>query len=99
MAKSLVIVESPTKARTIAQYLGPDFIVDLVVRLMAGEDVDVANEIARGQRITYRERCRQCLLDVVRGNGPLPTVEELNQIQEGRRTHRRERRARRRASL
>ena len=39
--------------------VGPEFIADLIVRLMAGEDVDVSNEIAPDQTITYQERCKQ----------------------------------------
>lgn len=78
--------------------LDPDFIADLIVRLMAGEDVDAANLISPEERITYYDRCRQCLLDVVRAKGPLKTVEELRQFEEGRQANRRQRRARQRAS-
>ncbi len=79
--------------------VGPEFIADLIVRLMAGEDVDVSSEVSPKQIITYQERCKQCVLDVVREKGPLRTVEELRRIEEGRRAHRRERRARRRSSI
>lgn len=51
MAKNLVIVESPAKAKTIEGYLGKDFVVkssfghvrDLVKK---GEAIDVANNFA-----------------------------------------------------
>jgi len=76
--------------------VGPEFVADLIIRLLAGEDVDVSKAIPFERMITYREWCRQCLLDVVREKGPLETVEELRQIEDGRRAHRRERRARRR---
>ena len=79
--------------------VGPEFIADLIIRLLADEDLDVSKEIAPEQMITYQERCKQCLLDVVRGKVPLRTVEELRQIEEGRRAHRRERRARQRGSI
>ena len=77
--------------------VGPAFIADLIVRLMAGEDVDISHEVSPEQIITAKKRCIGCVLDVMRGKGPLPTVEELRRIEEGRRSHRRVRREHRRA--
>ena len=74
--------------------VGPEFLADLVVKLMAGEDVDASSAVSPDQVITYYDRCRKCVLDVMREKGPLPTVEELRRIEEGRRSHRRERRER-----
>ncbi len=76
--------------------VGPAFIADLIVRLMAGEDVDVSHEMSSERIITAKKRCIGCVLDVMRGEGPLPTVEELRRIEEGLRSHRTARREYRR---
>ncbi len=76
--------------------VGPAFIADLIVRLMAGEDVDFSHEAFSERIITAKKRCIGCVLDVMRGKGPLPTVEELRRIEEGLRYHRRVRREYRR---
>ena len=74
--------------------VGPELLADLVCKLMAGEDVDASEAISPDQRITYYDRCRKCVIDVMREKGPLATVGELRQIEDGRRSHRRERRDR-----
>jgi DNA topoisomerase-1 len=54
LPKNLVIVESPAKARTIAQYLGGDFVVESSV----GHIRDIpskANEVPEKQRDTWKE--------------------------------------------
>jgi len=61
MAKSLVIVESPAKAKTIAQYLGPDFDVRASVGHVAdlpskGLAVDVDNGFKPEYELTIRGR-------------------------------------------
>ncbi|MFM8600824.1 MAG: type I DNA topoisomerase [Actinomycetota bacterium] len=61
MAKSLVIVESPAKAKTIAQYLGPDFDVRASVGHVAdlpskGLAVDVDNGFKPEYELTLRGR-------------------------------------------
>ena len=55
MAKSLVIVESPAKAKTINKYLGPKFTVKASlghVRDLPKKDLGV--DIARGFRPKYQ---------------------------------------------
>ena len=59
MAKSLVIVESPAKAKTISQYLGPDFDVRASVGHIAdlpskGLAVDVDNDFKPAWELTER---------------------------------------------
>ena len=61
MAKSLVIVESPAKAKTISQYLGPEFDVRPSVGHIAdlpskGLAVDVDNGFAPSYELTERGR-------------------------------------------
>jgi len=61
MAKSLVIVESPAKAKTIAQYLGPEFDVRASVGHVAdlpskGLAVDVDNGFKPEYELTVRGR-------------------------------------------
>ena len=46
--------------------------------------------------ITAKKRCIGCVLDVMRGKGPLPTVEEQRRIEEGLRSNPRIRREYRR---
>lgn len=74
--------------------MDPNFVADLIVRLMAGKDVDVARAVAPEQMITPHERCIQCVRDVMREKGPLPTIEERRRmIEAGRRSWQRARRA------
>ena len=61
MAKFLVIVESPAKAKTISQYLGSDFNVRASVGHIAdlpskGMAVDVDNGFAPTYELTERGR-------------------------------------------
>jgi DNA topoisomerase-1 len=61
MSKSLVIVESPAKAKTIAQYLGPEFEVRASVGHIAdlpskGLAVDVDNDFKPSYELTERGR-------------------------------------------
>jgi len=61
MAKALVIVESPAKAKTISQYLGPDYDVRPSVGHIAdlpskGLAVDVDNNFAPDYELTERGR-------------------------------------------
>ena len=61
MAKFLVIVESPAKAKTISQYLGPEFNVRASVGHIAdlpskGMAVDVDNGFAPTYELTERGR-------------------------------------------
>ena len=61
MSKYLVIVESPAKAKTIAQYLGPEYDVRPSVGHIAdlpskGLAVDVHNDFARTYELTERGR-------------------------------------------
>jgi hypothetical protein len=74
--------------------VGPEFLADLICKLMAGEDIDASKAIPQDKLITYYDRCRKCVIDVMQEKGPLETVGELRRIEEGRRSHRRERRER-----
>ena len=71
------------------------FIAELVVRLLAGEDVSA--ELASSPTITSSPRCVECALRVMSGRLPLPTVEEVEGLVDaGKASHRRAERRRRR---
>ncbi len=57
MSKSLVIVESPAKAKTISKYLGSDFVVKSSVGHV--RDLPVSG---RGSKVDPKERARQAAL-------------------------------------
>ena len=68
-------------------------LAELIVRVLAGEDVAVKSTIHPS------ERCIGCAQRVLRGGEPLPTVEELERsLEAGRWTHRRSKRRMRRES-
>lgn len=66
-------------------------LAELVVRVLAGEDV---SELMAGKpSIHPYARCVDCTLRVFRGGKPLPTVEEVERLLEaGHWSHRRSRR-------
>jgi DNA topoisomerase-1 len=80
MAKSIVIVESPTKAKTIGRYLGPDY----EVRASMGHVRDLPKstrtglgvEVDGGVRMTYHVigRAKKFLADLRRDAGTAPAV-------------------------
>ena len=73
-----------------------EFAADLIRRLLSGEDVSEA--VPAERRIDPFDRCRRCVLSVVRGRRPIATAEELKElVVADRRWHRRRRRSRRRA--
>jgi hypothetical protein len=75
--------------------IGPEFVAELVVRLLSGRDL--SDVVPRERVIERKERCLRCVLQVMRGRGPLATVEELMRLAEAAaRSSRKERRARRR---
>ena len=72
--------------------VGSEFLAELI-GLISGEDL---SELVRSDRIiTRKDRCLRCVLSVMRGRGPLATVEELERIEAGKRTSRRRRIGRR----
>ena len=58
MAKSLVIVESPAKAKTINKYLGKDFIVKSSV----GHIRDLPTSGSKKNSVDPKERARQAAI-------------------------------------
>jgi len=67
------------------------FLAKLIVRVLAGEDV--SDVIDGNSHIRPYERCIECVLRVQSGDGPLPTVEDVEELLEaGRWSHRRSRR-------
>jgi hypothetical protein len=71
---------------------------DWIIRLLAGETIEGASEVSLQERIRDRSVCRGCALDVMRERGPLPTEGEWESLEDGRRSYRRARRARRRSA-
>jgi len=73
------------------EHVDSRFLAKLIVRVLAGEDV---SDVIDGKfHIRPYERCVECVLRVHGGNGPLPTVEDVEELLEaGRWSHRRARR-------
>ncbi len=66
-------------------------LAELVVRVLSGGDV--SDVMAGKSPIHPHERCVDCVLRVMRGGKPLPSVEEVERLLEtGRWSHRRWRR-------
>ena len=63
MPKTLVIVESPTKARTISRFVGDDFIVESSI----GHIRDLPNDA-----LSVRIEAKACIDGVVRREAGLP---------------------------
>ena len=71
------------------------FLANLIVRVLAGEDV--SDVMAETSPIRPYERCIECVLQIQDGHGPLPTVDEVEDLlKAGRWSHRRQRRGVRR---
>ncbi len=69
--------------------MGSELIAELIARLISGEDL---SELVPPDRvITRKDRCLRCVHSVMRDRGPLATVEELERIEAGRRSSRRQR--------
>ena len=67
------------------------FLAKLIVRVLAGEDV--SDVIDRESHVRPYTRCVECVLRVQSSDGPLPTVEDVEELLEaGRWSHRRSRR-------
>ena len=67
------------------------FLAELIVRVLAGEDV--SEVIDQNSLIRPYERCVECVLRVQNGDGPFPTVEDVQELLDaGRWSHRRSRR-------
>jgi hypothetical protein len=67
------------------------FLANLIVRVLAREDV--SDVMAGKTPIRPYKRCIECVLQIQDGGGPLPTVEEVeNLLEAGRWSHRRARR-------
>jgi hypothetical protein len=77
---------------------GLGWAADWIIRLLSGETIEGASEVSLQERIRDRSVCRGCALDVMHERGPLPTEEEWEGLEDGRRSHRRARRAQRRRS-
>ncbi len=72
------------------------FAADLILQLLSGEDIAAA--VPADRRIVEFDRCRRCVLSVLRDGGPIATAEELKVLVEsGQRSKRRLRRSRGRA--
>ncbi len=67
------------------------FLAKLIVRVLAGEEL---SDLTAGKSpIQPYERCVECVLKIQSGHGPLPSVQEIEDLLEaGRWSHRRERR-------
>jgi hypothetical protein len=91
------IIESCTQPECLLREEEVDsrFLANLIVRVLAGEDV--SDVMAGKSPIRPYERCVECVLKIQGGGGPLPSVEEVEELLEaGRWSHRRSRRGMRR---